>query len=66
MDLVFLITILFMRERERERPKIREREKQTPHQEPHMGLDPRLQDHTLSQRQMLNPLSHPGIPDHVF
>ena len=34
MDLVFLITILFMRERQRERQKIRQREKQTPHQEP--------------------------------
>ena len=60
MDLVFLMTILFMRdrEREREREKIREKEKQSPHQEPNMGLDPRLQDHTLSQSQRLNPLSH--------
>ena len=66
MDLVFLIMILFIRERERERPKIREREKQTPHQEPNMGHDPRLQDHSLSQRQMLNPLKHPSIPDPVF
>ena len=48
MDLVFLITILFMRERERQ--KIRERKKQTPLLELNMGLDPRLQDHTLSQR----------------
>ena len=58
MDLVFLITILFLREREEreiERQKIRQREKQAPHQEPNMGLDPRLQDHTLSQRQRLNP-----------
>jgi hypothetical protein len=57
MDLVFLIKILFKRERERERErqKIRQREKQAPHQEPNMGLDPRLQDHTLSQRQRLNP-----------
>ena len=43
------------RERERERQKIRPREKQAPHQEPKMGLDPRLWDHTLSQRQRLNP-----------
>ena len=50
------------RERARERQKIRQREKQASHQEPIMGLDPRLQDHTLSQRQMLNPLSHQGIP----
>ena len=64
MDLVFLIKILFMRERERQ--KIREREKQTPLLELNMGLDPRLQDHTLSQSQRLNPLSHPGIPDPVF
>ena len=46
------MTILFLRdrEREREREKIREKEKQTPNQEPNMGLDPRLQDHSLSQR----------------
>ena len=50
MDLVFLITIIFMRERERERQKIREREKQTPLLELNMGLDPRLQDHILSHR----------------
>ena len=66
MDLVFLIMILFIRERERERPKIREREKKTPHEEPNMGHNPRLQDHSLSQRQMLNPLNDPGIPDPVF
>ena len=44
-----------VRERERERLKIRQREKQGPHQEPNMGLDPRLQDHTLSQRQRVKP-----------
>ena len=62
------MTILFLRDREREREREtqREKEKQTPHQEPNMGLDPRLHDHSLSQRQMLNPLSHPGIPDPVF
>ena len=43
------------RERERERQKIRQREKQAPHQEQNMGLDPRLQDYTLNQRQRLNP-----------
>ena len=43
------------RESERGRQKIRQREKQTPHQEPNMGLNPRLQDHSLGQRQMLNP-----------
>ena len=48
MDVVFLIIILFIRETERERQKIMQREKQAPHQEPNMGLDPRLQDHTLS------------------
>ena len=53
MHVVFLIIILFIRERERQ--KIMQREKQAPHQEPNMGLDPRLQDHTLSQRQRLNP-----------
>ena len=50
----FLIIILFMIVRERERQKIRQREKQAPHQEPNMGLDPRLQDYTLNQRQRLN------------
>ena len=55
-----------MRERERERQKFRQREKQIPHQEPNMGLDPRLQDHNLSQREMLNSLIHSGIPDPVF
>ena len=53
MDLVFLIKILFKRERERQRH--RQREKQAPHREPDVGLNPRLQDHTLSQRQRLNP-----------
>ena len=41
--------------RERERQKIRQREKHAPHQEPNMGLDPRLQDHRLSPRQRLKP-----------
>ena len=64
MDLVVLIKILFKRQRERQ--KLRQREKQTPHQEPNMGLHPRLQDHNLSQREMLNSLIHSGIPDPVF
>ena len=32
----------------------RERERQTPCRKPDVGLDPGSQDHTLSQRQMLN------------
>ena len=45
----------FIYQRERERQKIMQREKQAPHQEPNMGLDPRLQDHRLSPRQRLKP-----------
>ena len=60
MDVVFFNNNFIydsVRESESERggQKIRQREKQAPHQEPNMGLDPRLQDHTLSQRQRLNP-----------
>ena len=39
---------MYQRDRERERQEIMQREKQSPHQEPSMGLDVRLQDHTLS------------------
>ena len=42
------------RERERERQKHRQREKQALCKEPNVGLDPRPQDHALSQRQTLN------------
>ena len=45
---------LFIHERHRERQRHRQREKQAPCREPDVGLDPELQDHTLSRRQMLN------------
>ena len=48
-----------MRDTEREVQKHWQREKQAPHKEPDVGLDPRPQDHALSQKQTLN---HPGIP----
>ena len=41
-------------ERERERQRHRRREKQAPCEEPNAGLNPRPQDHALSQRQLLN------------
>jgi len=34
--------------------------------EPDVGLIPGPWDHDLSQRQTLNQLSHPGVPDGVF
>ena len=37
-----------------QRQRHRQREEQAPCREPDMGLDPQTQDHTLSQRQMLN------------
>ena len=56
MDLVFFNNdFIYEREREIERQKIRQRENQAPHQEPNMGLDPRLQDHRLSPRQRFKP-----------
>ena len=39
---------------ERERQRHRQRAKQASCREPDAGLDPRLQDHTLGQRQELN------------
>ena len=45
----------FIFESIRERQKIRQREKHAPHQQHNVGLDPSLPDHTLSQRQRLNP-----------
>ena len=45
---------LFMRDTQRERHRHRQRVKQAPGREPDAGLDPRPQDHTLSQRQILN------------
>ena len=51
---IFILKILFIHERQREKQRHRQREKQAPCREPNVGLDPRSQDHTLSQRQMLN------------
>jgi len=46
----------------------REREKQTPRGagSPLWDLIPGPRDHYLSQRQTLNRLSHPGIPQHFL
>ena len=55
------VKILFIHERYRERQ--RHREKQAICGEPDAGLDPQTRDHALSQRQMLNYLSHPGVPE---
>ena len=46
-----------MRDTERERQRHRQREKQALQGETDEGL----QDHTLSQRQLLPPLNHPGV-----
>ena len=56
---------IYLRERERQHKQgegQRQREKQTPHRagNPMWDLIPGSQDHNLSQRQMLNRLSHPG------
>ena len=32
------------------------------HREPNVGLNPGIEDHDLSRRQMINQLSHPGAP----
>ena len=69
MDLVFLITILFMRERERDR----EREAGN-YAERGAVSPPGAQYGTRSQtpgshpesKAEAQPLSHPGIPDPVF
>ena len=49
-----------MRDTERERE--RQREKQAPCQELDVGLDPRTQEHTLDQKQVLNPAEPPRHP----
>ena len=70
-NLILIVTlkkIIYSRETHRER----QREKQAPYGEPNVGLDTRIQDHDLSQRETLNhrttqvPLivtNHPGAPD---
>ena len=63
-----------MREIDRERVRASiergegQREKQTPHRagSPMWDPIPGLQDHDLSQRQLLNQLSHPGTPIKQF
>ena len=45
---------------QREGQRHRQREKQAPCREPDVGLDPGIEDHTLSRMQMLNQLSHSG------
>ena len=49
-------------ERNRERQRYRQRKKQTPCREPDVGLDPRLQDHALSQRQRHSTSEPPRRP----
>ena len=55
-----------MRERERqtdrERQRHRRREKQTPCQEPDVGLDPGTPGSRPEPKAGAKPLSHPGIP----
>ena len=51
-----------MIERERERQRHRRREKQTPYQEPDVGLDPRTPGSHPGPKAGARPLSHPGIP----
>ena len=51
---VCLRCYLFTHERHRKKQKHRQRERQAPCGEPHAGLNPRTQDHTLSQRQTFN------------
>ena len=69
--IILSLYYLFDREREREQASTskrggrwREREKDTPcwPGSPTQGLIPGPWDHDLSQRQMLNGLSHPGTP----
>ena len=45
---------LFLRGTQREGQRHRQREKQAPYREPDVGLNPRIWDHALSQRQTLN------------
>ena len=50
---IFLRFYLLSHERHRDRGSHRQREKQAPCKELGVGLDPKSQGHTLSQRQML-------------
>ena len=54
------------RERGRERQRHRQREKQAPFWEPDVGLDPRTPGLRPGPKASAKPLSHPGIPYHIF
>ena len=54
LSFFFKILFIFSWETQRERQRHRQREKQAPCKEPDAGLNPRLQDHALSWRQMRN------------
>ena len=51
-----------MRDKERERQRHRQREKQAPCREPDVGPDPRSTGSRPGLKEVLYPLSHPGIP----
>ena len=51
---LFLKIFFYSWETHREKQRHMQREKQAPRKEPDVRLDPRLQDHALSQKQMLN------------
>ena len=59
----FLRFYLFIHERQREREAEGKGEAGSPQsREPKVGPIPGSRNHHLSQRQTLNPLSHPGVP----
>ena len=61
----FLFKISFMHKRHTERGRDIDRGRsRLPMGSPMQDLIPGPRDHHLSQRQILNPLSHPGVPTH--
>ena len=64
-----ILIIYLRREREQGREHKwgeRQREKQTPCGKPNASFDPRTPGSRPEQKADTQPLSHPGIPDHVF
>ena len=58
--ILFYFKILFIYSLEMQRH--RQREKQTPHEEPDVGLDPGTPGSLLGSKAGAQLLSHPGIP----
>ena len=53
-------------ERETERQRHRQREEQAPFREPDVGFNPRTPGSHPGLKADAQPLSHPGVPRHIF